>query len=807
MKRNFLFCATAITIALLALAACTADQDLYAPGHSGNTRIIAETRSMGSDTRTAVDPTEYGSGEIGINWLPADRIGVFGSLGSANIPFSNSNMQTAPKAVFTGDLNTGESPIYAYYPYSQVAGTDVKAIKGNLPLTQSYDLSTGAIGSDYKYGQPIAGAEQGRFAFNHLFAFLKFDIDATGSSLEGELLESITISIPETNLGGDFTFDATSGELTMAPGSNSEMVMKWTTSPALTPSLFHGYMSVAPTDLSGKTISIKITTSGHVASFDVAPKVSSLEKNSYYTLPLTLSLIEKEPSFKLETRDDVQAEVKPGYTSRLACANRVFSLPSTPFMHKIRVPEKEAVISVTGLPEGLTWNAKRRLVQGQVAAEGDYVYTVNVTTTSGETYREGVALKVSSSLQMPVPFMGWLSWNVVEKEISETVVRQVADALVSKGLATAGYKYVVMDDFWHAADRDDNFNPVADKTKFPNGIKAVSDYVHGKGLKIGIYSDAGCKTCGGMFGSQNFEEEDAKAYAEWGIDLLKYDFCFAGNCTQGNSLGVGQDVAFERYKTMCDALKAQNRDIILYMCEWGMNQPWKWGAETGATTWRCTYDSRDGWNGKTSGNSIGIGVKQSLEQMRHLWPYAGVNRFNDADMMCVGIHGTGKSSNDLVEFSQSTGSFFNKKNLGMTDDEYQTQFVMWCMWSSPLTLSFDVRNKITDFDLKLMTNPELIAINQDAMGQQAEFIKSVGNLDYYCKDLANGDVAIAVVNLGDSSANYSIYLGDYDALDANASYSLRNLLARSADGSLSSAQPKTGTLNKHATVVYRLSRN
>ena len=400
------------------------------------------------------------------------------------------------------------------------------------------------------------------------------------------------------------------------------------------------------------------------------------------------------------------------------------------------------------------------------------------------TVQETVSLTVSPDLQQPTPFMGWLSWNVVEGDISDEVVRTVADAMVSTGLKDAGYDYLVIDDLWQAKAREEGTGfPSPDSIKFPDGMKAVADYVHSKGLKFGIYSDAGSKTCAGCFGSYGFEEVDAKAYAGWDVDLLKYDYCFVDGADDALS-------AYTRYKAMGDALKSSGRDILLYMCEWGAREPWKWGAETGATTWRCTYDTRDGWNGTPGG----IGIVQSVEGMKDIWPYSGVNRFNDADMMCVGIHGKGKSSNDLVEGAP-----------GMTQTEYRTQFAIWCMWSSPLTLSFDLRKPIAEDDLAIMTNPELIAINQDPMGQQAEFIGEDANgVQLYFKDLANGDVAVAVLNMGDKTQEYIIDFSRIDALDADIPYKVRDLQARTDAG------VHEGIMNvdvaSQETKVYRLSR-
>ena len=214
---------------------------------------------------------------------------------------------------------------------------------------------------------------------------------------------------------------------------------------------------------------------------------------------------------------------------------------------------------------------------------------------------------------------------------------------------------------------------------------------------------------------------------------------------------------------MGDALKDSGRDILFYMCEWGVREPWKWGSTTGATTWRATYDTRDCWQGKSGG----IGVMQSIAAMKDLWAYSGVNRFNDADMMCVAIHGTGKSSSDLC----LTGP-------GMTQDEYRTQFALWCMWSSPLTLSFDLTKPLSADDKAIITNADLIAIDQDAMGQQAEFVGQEGNIYYFMKDLENGDVAISATNVGATQQQVKFDFAKFSALNAKGRYQARDCQAQ-----------------------------
>lgn len=464
----------------------------------------------------------------------------------------------------------------------------------------------------------------------------------------------------------------------------------------------------------------------------------------------------------------------------LDAATTVFSQPGLRFMHKLRSANPDAQISVSNLPAGLTFNEKRTLVEGIVEEEGVYTYDVKVVC-DGDEIVEPITLTVSSSLQQPVPFMGWLSWNSIEGNISAKVIKTVADQMEKKGLIDAGYTYLVIDDLWHASSRAADGTAVEDPVKFPNGIKESADYVHSKGMKFGMYSDAAERTCAGAYGGYGYEKKDAKKYAEWGVDILKYDYC-----------GAPADVetAKKRYKAIGDALKNSGRNIILYVCEWGPREPWKWGAEVGGSCWRCTFDTRDCWIGRSGG----IGIVQSIAGMKDIWVYNGVNRFNDADMMCVGINGTGKSSSHLCQ----TGP-------GMTKDEYRTQMALWCMWSSPLTLSNDMTKTLSDEDLAIMTNAELIALNQDRMGQAGETIfHDPDDCLILAKDLENGDVAVSVTNLSSSAKKFTVDFAQISALDPNAEYFTRDVV-KHVYGDKASGSIDFGRVPSHATAVYRLS--
>lgn len=466
-------------------------------------------------------------------------------------------------------------------------------------------------------------------------------------------------------------------------------------------------------------------------------------------------------------------------TTKLACATTVFSQPNVRFMQKVRSTVTGAQLSVSNLPAGLTWNAARNIVEGVVAEEGVYTYQINVTI-DGETTSEDVTLTVSSSLQHPVPFMGWLSWNSVQGNISQKIIEQAVELFQNKGLYECGWNHIMMDDLWQGTRKADG-TPQPNASRFPNGLKTVADYVHKNGMKFGLYTDAADRTCAGAFGSYGYETIDAKTYAEWGVDVVKCDYCYAPDDVE---------TAKKRYKALADAFAAAGNNTMLYICEWGVREPWKWGAEVGGRCWRISQDVRDCWTGSGSG----VGVVQSIEAMKNLSAYQGVNRFNDSDMLCTGLHATGKSSNDLCG---GTGA-------GMTDDEYATQFALWCMWSSPMALSFDPsKNTLTDADFKLLRNKELIALNQDRMGQQGDLISEADNLVVFAKDCENGDVALSVTNMSSSEKQATFDFAAIPALDPTKTYTVRDVMENAEAGEATGTF--TTDVRKHATRVFRLA--
>ncbi|MEE3623047.1 glycoside hydrolase family 27 protein [Nitrospirillum sp. BR 11752] len=312
------------------------------------------------------------------------------------------------------------------------------------------------------------------------------------------------------------------------------------------------------------------------------------------------------------------------------------------------------------------------------------------------------------------PPMGWNTWNKFACEINEEVIRKAADALVSSGMAAVGYKYVVIDDCWHGA-RDAHGDIQADPARFPSGIRALADYIHAKGLKFGIYSDAGRLTCAERPGSLGHEYQDAAQYAAWGVDYLKYDWCFTGT----------QD-AKAAYTLMSDALRASGRDIVFSMCEWGTAKPWLWGRNVG-NLWRSTWDIYDGWQGR-QGNSLG--VMDILDQMAELYPYAGPGHWNDPDMLEVG-------------------------NGGMSDTEYRAHFSLWAVLAAPLIAGNDLTT-MTPAIKAILTNTEVIAVDQDPLGAQGRRVAKQGDLEVWARPLASGDRAVVLLNRGTAPATITV---------------------------------------------------
>lgn len=458
----------------------------------------------------------------------------------------------------------------------------------------------------------------------------------------------------------------------------------------------------------------------------------------------------------------------------MPCANRVFSLPGQPFMHKLPTYEGDVVTAVRDLPKGLQLKARPgyKYISGTAPAAGEYTYNVVLNGTK----EVEVQLVVSDQLAQPTPFMGILTWNAFGDHINQDVILQVAEGLDKFGLKDVGYDHLCIDDCWATQERVDGHLNI-DAEKFPS-IPSLVNEIHRRGLKIGIYSDAGEYTCSRVQpGSYGYEDVDAHDFVNWGFDLLKYDYCFANGESAADAEAAYTTMGKALDRAMIDAGK-RPADFKLYMCEWGWRRPYVWAANTGATCWRATDDTRDFW----SDTMYKGGVKQVLNIFKKCWAYQGVNRWSDADMLVVGLHGTGYSSND------GGGDGYK---AGLTYAESRTNFALWCMFASPLTLSNNITNldgkpntltgkKVTNGhykeDLAIITNRELIAVDQDPLGQGAEPIMEVED-DYivFQKDMADGSVVLSVTNLSPTRKTVRVPLVQLTALSTRKPYVVRNL--------------------------------
>ena len=401
-------------------------------------------------------------------------------------------------------------------------------------------------------------------------------------------------------------------------------------------------------------------------------------------------------------------------------ARIVGNYPNTPFLFAMPVTGTRPIqYSVVNLPKGLSLDEQTGFISGNIKIAGEYTVTLVAINQYGKT-TEDLKIVIGDKLCLTPP-MGWNSWNVFTSDVNEKLLIEMADAMATNGMRDLGYQYINIDDFWHAAERETDGRPKVDPVKFPHGMKYLSDYMHSKGLKLGIYSCAGSMTCGHCFGGYEHEEIDAKTYADWGIDLLKYDYCFAP---------WGRTSAVERYTKMGTALKTSGRSIVFSICEWGIRKPWLWAEKAGGSYWRMTPDIFDTW---ASGNLWQMSVKTILKRQNGLEKYAGPGHWNDPDMLLVGNHGTGKA----------TGA--KGKYKGLTQEEYKSHFALWSVLDAPLLASCDLRN-ISKEDFAIITDPTLIAINQDALGIQAKREKKPNGLWVYTKAMSFSQSAKVAFN-------------------------------------------------------------
>ena len=377
-----------------------------------------------------------------------------------------------------------------------------------------------------------------------------------------------------------------------------------------------------------------------------------------------------------------------------------------------------------GLPDGLILDKKTGIITGKVAKQGEYKVTLTAKNIKGEASNI-LTIKVGTQIMLTPP-MGWNSWNCWGLSVDEEKVLQSAKIFKEKGLINHGWTYINIDDGWQAGRNADG--EIVPNKNFTH-VRTLSDSLHQMGLKFGIYSSPGPLTCGGYTGSYRHEIQDAKTYAKWGVDYLKYDWCSYATIAKDRSLPE----LMKPYLLMNKGLMQNDRDIVYSLCQYGMGDVWKWGAGIGGNLWRTTGDIGDMWEALSA---IGFSQTQNAD-------YAGPGHWNDPDMLTVGWVGWGP----------------NLHPSRLTANEQYTHISLWCLLSAPLLIGCDV-SRLDDFTLNLLTNDEVIAIDQDPLGKQAIPVYKSGNIQIWLKELEDGSKAIGIFNLGADPEKVTVHLSD-----------------------------------------------
>jgi len=456
-----------------------------------------------------------------------------------------------------------------------------------------------------------------------------------------------------------------------------------------------------------------------------------------HVLPLLLFILALQAGAARAESPGILTPV-PGPQPRINGA-RVFGVrPGYPFLFTVAATgERPMTFSADGLPGGLQLDSETGRITGVVKEKGSYAVVLSASNALGAARR---SLTIVCGPQIGLtPAMGWNSWNCFASSVSAEKVKAAADAMVSSGLVNHGWTYINIDDFWqvnpgasdptlHGPRRDDQGRILANP-RFPD-MKGLADYIHGKGLKAGLYSSPGPWTCGGCVASWQHEESDARQYGDWGFDYLKYDWCsYGGVIHDDHSLAALK----KPYEVMRAALDKVPRDILFSFCQYGWGNVWEWGAQAGGNSWRTTGDIRDTWESMS-----GIGFNQAGEEK-----YAGPGHFNDPDMLVVGDVGWGPALHPTR----------------LSPNEQYTHISLWCLLSAPLLIGCDM-TAMDDFTLGLLTNDEVLDVDQDPLGRQAARVAQEGPLQVWAKDMQDGSKAVGLFNTGELTAPVTVKWSD-----------------------------------------------
>jgi alpha-galactosidase len=537
-----------------------------------------------------------------------------------------------------------------------------------------------------------------------------------------------------------------------------------------------------------KKLELVVTDGGNGNYYDHVNWVNAKFETNGTTTFKTFSPVASEPYILTPKPSD-----KPKLTGA-----RVFGVrPNSPFQHLATATgERPLTFSAKGLPKGLKINAKTGLITGKLSKVGTYVVTLIAKNSKGKSEKK-FRIECGDQIALTPP-MGWNSWNCFAHEVSADKVKRAADAMVKSGLINHGWTYINIDDFWenHRDSKDqslrgklrDEAGSIVPNSRFAD-MKGLADYIHGLGLKIGLYSSPGPWTCGGCVGSYGYEKQDAESYAKWGFDYLKYDWCSYGNVIEGmtdndpykvSSLsyngGSELNTAIKPFKLMGDYLKEQPRDIVFSVCQYGMSDVWKWGGSVGGNCWRTTNDITDTW-----ASVKGIALDQDKSA-----PYAKPGNWNDPDMLVVGHVGWG-----------------NTHPSKLKPDEQYLHISLWSLFAAPLLIGCDME-KLDDFTLNLLTNDEVIEINQDPLGKQATCLQTIGDLRIYVKELEDGSRAVGFCNFGLETVELDYK--DFDKLGLEGQFVVRDLWIQKNICNVNTQTEKlTIKVPVHGVLLYKFS--
>jgi alpha-galactosidase len=503
------------------------------------------------------------------------------------------------------------------------------------------------------------------------------------------------------------------------------------------------------------------------------------------------------PSVNSATKEEaVILTPKPSPKPRINSA-KVFGVrPGAPFFFTIAATgDRPMTFAADELPKGLELDPKTGRITGSLPEKGEHSLTLHAKSALGEATQK---FKIICGAQIGLtPALGWNSWNCFASAVTAEKVKSAADAMISSGLINHGWTYINVDDFWevHRDSKDptlqgpqrDADGHIIPNPRFPD-MKALTEYVHGKGLKIGLYSSPGPWTCGGCVASFDHELLDAQQYAAWGFDYLKYDWCsyspelesrrgtstndFSQVATWNNGGNTDRARMIRPYAIMRAALDKQNRDILFSFCQYGMGNVWEWGAEIGGNSWRTTGDINDSWS-----SMAGIGFRQNGHEK-----FAGPGHFNDPDMLVVGKVGWGPSLHPTR----------------LTPNEQYTHISLWCLLASPLLIGCDM-TQLDDFTLSLLTNDEVLEVNQDPLGRQAARVAQNGLLEVWAKDMEDGSKAVGLFNRGNSEASVTANWAD---LGLTGNQKVRDLWRQKDLGE--STGSFTASVPRHGVALVRI---